>query len=180
MLRHPFAFGRGFDQNPCVWAPPEECGQSITRRANALIDHLAALRHDSHLAFFLVQVDGTMLQGWSPLLRLRARLRSVEPKLPPRRRPSASSYLCHMAPEPQSNTVVYGDTSTHINRAAAVANTCDGAEGRSGTSGRQRTDSSCCRDMGARRRHVRDSDKLRGQLRSGLAGHGPAFDKEGT
>jgi hypothetical protein len=83
MLRHPFTFGRGFDQNPCMWAPPEECGQSITRRANALIDNLAALRQDSHLAFFLVQVDGTMLHGWSPLLRLRARLRSVEPKLPP-------------------------------------------------------------------------------------------------
>src|SRR4030095_1613046 len=83
MLRHPFTFGRGFDQNPRVWAPSEECSQSITRRANALIDHLAALRQDSHLAFFRVQVDGTMLHGWSPLLRLRGRLRSVEPKLPP-------------------------------------------------------------------------------------------------
>src|SRR4030095_11031532 len=83
VLRHPFTFGRGFDQNPRVWAPPEECSQSMTRRANALIDHLPALRQDSHLAFFLVQVDGTMLHGWSPLLRLRGRLRSVEPKLPP-------------------------------------------------------------------------------------------------
>src|SRR4029450_8359499 len=43
MLRHPFTFGRGFDQNPRVWAPPEECSQSITRRANALIVHLPAL-----------------------------------------------------------------------------------------------------------------------------------------
>src|SRR6185295_8432256 len=83
MLRHPFTLGRCFDQNPSVWTPPEECGQSIARCANALIDHLPALRQDSHLAFLLVQVDGTILHGWSPLLRLRARLRSVEPKLPP-------------------------------------------------------------------------------------------------
>src|SRR5262249_25822357 len=83
MLCHPFTLGRRFDQNPSVWTSPEERGQSITRRANALIDHLPALRQNADLTFFLVQVDGTVLHGWSPLLRLRARLRSVEPKLPP-------------------------------------------------------------------------------------------------
>src|SRR5262245_8409469 len=70
VLRHPFTLGRGFDQDPGVWTSPEECGQSITRRATALIDHLSILRQKSHLAFFLVEVDGTILHGWSPLLRL--------------------------------------------------------------------------------------------------------------
>src|SRR5262249_59305304 len=77
MLSHPFTLGRGFDHNPGLWTSPEDCGQSITRRANALIDHLPARRQNAHLTFFLVQVDGTILHGWSPLLRLRARLRSV-------------------------------------------------------------------------------------------------------
>jgi hypothetical protein len=36
---------------------------------DATIDDVTALRHDPHLAFFLVQVDGTILHSWSPLLR---------------------------------------------------------------------------------------------------------------
>src|SRR4029450_9435485 len=110
MLRHPLTLGRGFDQNPCVWAPPEECGQSITRRANALIDHLAALRQDSHLAFFLVQVDGTMLHGWSPPCA-SARLRSVEPKLPPTK--EASRFIVSVSDNPE-DPVEYRHLRTHI------------------------------------------------------------------
>lgn len=60
MLGHPFSLGRGFDHDPGVWTSPEECGRSITRRANALIDHLPARHHDSHLAFVFVQVDDTI------------------------------------------------------------------------------------------------------------------------
>jgi hypothetical protein len=49
LWRHPFTLGRGFDQNPGVWTSPEECGQSITRRANALIDHLPAHRQKGYI-----------------------------------------------------------------------------------------------------------------------------------
>ena len=97
MLCDPFTRGRGFDQNPGVWTAPEKCGQSIMRGPNALIDHLPTLREDSHLAFFLVQVDGSILYGWSPLLRLRARLRSVEQKLPPTK--EASRFIVSVSPE---------------------------------------------------------------------------------
>ena len=72
MLCHPFTLGRGFDQNPGLWTSPEECGQSITRRANVLIEHFPALRQNAHLAFFLVEVDGTIIHGWSPLALLSA------------------------------------------------------------------------------------------------------------
>src|SRR5262245_19447168 len=115
MLRHPFTLGRGFDQNPGVWTPPEERGQSITRRANAQIDHLAALRKDPHLAFLLVQVDGTILHGWSPLLRLWARLRNVERKLPPHEGDQPLHPICvTYPPKPRVDTVIYGETSMHI------------------------------------------------------------------
>jgi hypothetical protein len=67
------------------------------RGPNALIDHLPTLRENSHLAFFLVQVDGSILYGWSPLLRLRARLRSVEQKLPPTK--EASRFIVSVSPE---------------------------------------------------------------------------------
>src|SRR5262252_4749903 len=100
MLRHPFTLGRRFDHNPGVWASPEECGQPVTRRANPLIDHLPALGEDSHLAFLLVQVDGTILHSWSPLLRLRARLRSVERKLPPTK--EASRFIVSVSHTPRN------------------------------------------------------------------------------
>src|SRR5215831_7041846 len=121
MLCHPFTLGRGFDHHPSVWASPEECGQSITRRPNPLIDHVTALRQNAHLTLFLVQVDGTILHGWSPLLRLRARLRSVERKLPPTR--EASRFIVsvsHTPPTPWVNTAIYGNTPTHIDVAEVV------------------------------------------------------------
>ena len=71
----------------------------MTRRANALIDHLAALvRIRTWLS--LVQVDGTMLHDSSPLLRLRARVRSVEPKLPPTK--EASRFIVSVSHDPET------------------------------------------------------------------------------
>src|SRR5262249_53249923 len=40
-----------------------------------------------------------ILHGWSSLLRLRARLRSVEQSYHLTKGPAASSYLCHMPPQ---------------------------------------------------------------------------------
>src|SRR5215510_1449317 len=70
VLRYPFTFSRGLDQDAGVGATPEERGQVTTRRRNPAVNYLAALCDDSHLAFLFVQVDGTILHGWSPLVRL--------------------------------------------------------------------------------------------------------------
>lgn len=35
-----------------------------------MVNHLAIFRHDPNLTFLLVKIDGTILHGWSPLLRL--------------------------------------------------------------------------------------------------------------
>src|SRR5262245_28881612 len=115
MLCHPFTLGRGFDQNPGVWTSPEECGQSITRRAKALIDHLPALRQNSDLAFFLVQVDGTKLHGWSPLLRLRARLRRRGAKATTHEGGQPLHRICvTYLPKPSVNIVIYDCIAMHI------------------------------------------------------------------
>src|SRR5262249_56541503 len=70
VLRYPFTLSRGLDQDAGVGATPEERGQVITRRRNPAVNYLTVLRDDSHLAFLFVQVDGTILHGWSPFLRL--------------------------------------------------------------------------------------------------------------
>src|SRR5215831_2689195 len=127
MLCHPFTLGRGFDHNPSVWASPEECGQSITRRPNPLIDHVTALRQNAHLTLFLVQVDGTILHGWSPLLRLRARLRSVERKLPPTKEASPFIVSVSHTPSNAGSTLRFTRTRRRVSMLLEVVNrTCVG------------------------------------------------------
>jgi hypothetical protein len=72
VLRHPFTFSRGLDQDAGVWATPKERRQTIARRRDTTVDHFAALRNDPHLTFLFVQVDGTILHGWSSPLRLKS------------------------------------------------------------------------------------------------------------
>ena len=74
---------------------PEMQGrQVIARRGNPTVDDLAALRDDAHLAFLFVEVDGTILHGWSPLLRLERVFACGAEATTSRRGPAASSYLC--------------------------------------------------------------------------------------
>jgi hypothetical protein len=43
--------------------------EALARRRDAMVNHLTARGDDPNLTFFFVQVDGTILHGWSPLLR---------------------------------------------------------------------------------------------------------------
>src|SRR5262249_16659139 len=70
VLRDPLTLRGRLHQHAHARPTPKYVGQSFARRGDPLIDHLAALRHDANLTFFLVEVDGTILHGWSPLLRL--------------------------------------------------------------------------------------------------------------
>jgi hypothetical protein len=82
MLRDPLTFGRRFDQNPHPGATRENRAQPIPRGQDAAIDDFAMRRHNPDLAFSFVQIDGTILHGWSPSLRLKSACRYVERKLP--------------------------------------------------------------------------------------------------
>src|SRR6516164_4846347 len=83
MLRHPLALGRGLDEDAHPRAPPEHVREPVARRQDPLIDDLPTLRHDPNLAFLLMQIDGTILHGWSPLLRLERVSQCGARKLPP-------------------------------------------------------------------------------------------------
>ena len=83
VLRHPFTFSRGLDQDAGVWATQKQRRQPFARRRDTTVDDVAALRQDPHLTFFFMQVDRTILHSWSPLLHCRVRLRTVERTLPP-------------------------------------------------------------------------------------------------
>src|SRR5215207_1401430 len=67
MLRDPLALGGRLDQEARARATHKQGGQSIARRRNAAIDYLATLGDDPDLAVLLMQVNGTILHGWSPL-----------------------------------------------------------------------------------------------------------------
>ena len=43
VLRHPFTFSRGLDQDSGVWAAPKERRQTFTRRGDTTVDYVAAL-----------------------------------------------------------------------------------------------------------------------------------------
>jgi hypothetical protein len=50
--------------------PPEDGRQSLACRRDASVDNLTTLRDDPDLTFLLVEVDGTILHGWSSPVRL--------------------------------------------------------------------------------------------------------------
>src|SRR5437867_1446145 len=70
VLRDPFTFGRRFYQNPHPWPAPKHMCQAFACRRDAPINEFAGLRQDLNLTFSLVEINGTILHGWSPLLRL--------------------------------------------------------------------------------------------------------------
>src|SRR5438445_12998412 len=70
MLGDPFALRRCLHENAHPRPTPEDVREALTRRGNPVIDHLTRRRRNANLTFFLVEVDGTILHGWSPLLRL--------------------------------------------------------------------------------------------------------------
>jgi hypothetical protein len=70
VLGDPFTLRRSLYENAHGRSTPEDVCQSFACRRDAPVDDLAARHHYPNLTFFLVQVDGTILHGWSPLLRL--------------------------------------------------------------------------------------------------------------
>jgi hypothetical protein len=82
MLRDPLTFRRRFDQNPHPGAAPEHRGQPFPRRQDAAVDDFTIRRDNPDLAVSFMQIDGTILHGWSPSLRLKSACRYVERKLP--------------------------------------------------------------------------------------------------
>src|SRR5262249_22428796 len=70
VLRDPLTLSRGLQQNAHGRPPPEDARKPLARRRNPPVDDLTALRDDPDLTFLLVEVDGTILHGWSSPLRL--------------------------------------------------------------------------------------------------------------
>src|SRR6266481_9585705 len=62
---HPFAIGRGLDENPRPWPGAEHGREALGLGADAPLDNLTALGEDIDLAFLLVHVDANMVHGWS-------------------------------------------------------------------------------------------------------------------
>ena len=61
---HPFAVGRGLDEDPRPGPGAEHGGEALRLGADALLDDLTALGEDVDLAFPLVHVDANMVHGW--------------------------------------------------------------------------------------------------------------------
>jgi hypothetical protein len=73
VLRHPLALGRRLEQNPHRASPFEQGREPLAGRRDASVDRLTALRDDPDLTFLLVEIDGTILHGWSsPSMRLES------------------------------------------------------------------------------------------------------------
>jgi hypothetical protein len=70
ILRDPLTFRRRLHENTQPRSSPKDVGEPFACRGDPLIDQVASRRHNASLTFFLVEVDGTILHGWSPLLRL--------------------------------------------------------------------------------------------------------------
>ena len=69
-LRHPFAFGRRFEQDarPGPWLKHRR--ETVPRALDPPLDHFAVRRQDTNLTFPLVNVDANMLHGWPLSLRV--------------------------------------------------------------------------------------------------------------
>src|SRR2546425_6640057 len=92
VLGDPFTLRRRLHENSHRRPTPEHVREAVARRRDALVADLAAVRHDTNLTFFLVQVDGTILHGWSPLLRLMSASSQCGAQVTTsRKRPAASS-----------------------------------------------------------------------------------------
>jgi hypothetical protein len=72
VLRYPLALGRRLDQNPHRASAFEQGRESIAGRRDASVERLTALRDDPDLTVFLVEIDGTILHGWSSPVRLNS------------------------------------------------------------------------------------------------------------
>jgi hypothetical protein len=70
VLRDPLTLRRGLHENAHPRSTPEHVTEALTRGGDALVNHLPVVGHDTNLTFSLVKIDGTILDGWSPLLRL--------------------------------------------------------------------------------------------------------------
>src|SRR5262249_2799477 len=65
VLRDPLTLGRRLEQNAHARPTPEHRRQALACRSDPSVDDRTALQHDPNLTFLLVQVDGTILHGWS-------------------------------------------------------------------------------------------------------------------
>src|SRR4029453_4206328 len=61
---HPFAIGRGLDQDPSAGPGPEHGGEALGLGADALFENRAPFPEDANRAFPLVHVDANMVHGW--------------------------------------------------------------------------------------------------------------------
>ena len=80
VLRDSLALGGGLQQHP----HRAHGRKAFARRGDASVERCTALRDDPDLTVLLVEIDGTILYGWSSPLRLKSAFFSrVERKLPP-------------------------------------------------------------------------------------------------
>src|SRR5438270_7554954 len=94
VLRDPLTLGRGFQENSHPGPAPEHGRKAFAGRCNSSIDDLTTLHDDADLTFLFVQVDGTILHGWSSPLRLKSAFQQCGAQATTSlRRPAASSYL---------------------------------------------------------------------------------------
>src|SRR3972149_2369046 len=61
---HPFAVGRGLDQDPGAGPGAEHGGEALGLGPDPLLDDLTPPGEDVDLAFPLVHVDANMVHGW--------------------------------------------------------------------------------------------------------------------
>src|SRR6516225_7325394 len=94
VLRDPLTFGRRLQENSHRGPAPEHGRQAIAGRRDSPVDDLTALPDNPDLTFLFVQIDGTILHGWSSPLRLKSAFQQCGAQATTSlRRPAASSYL---------------------------------------------------------------------------------------
>jgi len=72
VLRDPLALRGGLQQNPHR-APPFEHGrEAIAGRRDASVEHLTTLCDNPDLTVLFMQIDGTIVHGWSSPVRLKS------------------------------------------------------------------------------------------------------------
>jgi len=71
VLRDPLTLRRGLYENAHPRSTPEHVTEALTRGGDALVNNLPVVGHETNLTFSLVEIDGTILHGWSPLVRLQ-------------------------------------------------------------------------------------------------------------
>src|SRR2546427_2561859 len=66
-LGHPFAFGRGLDQDADLRPHGKNRGEPLSLRLNTLMQDLTGFGEGANLAVLFVHIDANIFHGWSPM-----------------------------------------------------------------------------------------------------------------